>query len=72
MKINIVVIRSFIKQFDHYIDLQQIGLYAHGAIMAAILLRQRTNKGQWIDCSLIESQVASLANIGSNYLKANK
>src|SRR4051794_40333042 len=49
-----------------------VGLYTHGAIMAALLSRMRTNQGQRIDCSLIECQVASLANIGSNYLIANK
>lgn len=33
------------------------GLYAHGAIMAALLSRQQTGKGVWIDCNLFESQV---------------
>jgi succinate---hydroxymethylglutarate CoA-transferase len=33
------------------------GLYAHGAIMAAILSREKTGKGVWIDCNLFESQV---------------
>lgn len=36
--------------------------------MAALIQRGTTGKGQHIDCSLIESQVASLANIASNYL----
>ncbi len=40
--------------------------------MAALLSRMRTNQGQRIDCSLIDCQVASLANIGSNYLIANQ
>ncbi|KAI8907345.1 CoA-transferase family III domain-containing protein [Gorgonomyces haynaldii] len=44
------------------------GLYAHGAIMAALLSRQKTNQGQKIDVSLLESQVASLANIAHSYL----
>jgi crotonobetainyl-CoA:carnitine CoA-transferase CaiB-like acyl-CoA transferase len=44
------------------------GLYAHGAILAALLARQRSGKGQRLDISLLESQVASLANIGSNFL----
>ncbi|ORX90532.1 CoA-transferase family III [Basidiobolus meristosporus CBS 931.73] len=44
------------------------GLYAHGAIMASLLNRMRTNRGQKVDLSLLECQVASLANIGSNYL----
>lgn len=34
------------------------GLYAHGAIMAALLSRQQTGKGVWIDCNLFESQVS--------------
>ncbi|KAF7968349.1 hypothetical protein HWV62_30905 [Athelia sp. TMB] len=37
------------------------GLYAHGAIMAALLSRQQTGKGVWIDCNLFESQFRLLA-----------
>ena len=64
------------------------GLYAHGAIMAALISRQQTNKGIWIDCNLFESQViisyfsyrdtvnylqiAGLVNIASNYLIAGQ
>ncbi|KAG9070577.1 hypothetical protein KI688_008115 [Linnemannia hyalina] len=48
------------------------GLYAHGGILAALLARHRTGRGQHIDCSLLESQVATLANIGSSYLIAGK
>ncbi|KAG0367679.1 hypothetical protein BGZ54_003475 [Gamsiella multidivaricata] len=48
------------------------GLYAHGAIMAAILARQRTGRGQHIDCSLLDSQVVTLANIASSYLVAGQ
>ncbi|XP_071961740.1 succinyl-CoA:glutarate CoA-transferase-like isoform X2 [Antedon mediterranea] len=48
------------------------GLYAHGAIMAAILQRQKTGKGQKIDCNLLSTQVAVLSHIGSNYLIAGK
>ncbi|KAF9462982.1 CAIB/BAIF family enzyme [Collybia nuda] len=44
------------------------GLYAHGAIMAALISRQQTGKGVWIDCNLFETQIAGLANIASNYL----
>ncbi|KAJ8314144.1 hypothetical protein KUTeg_008705 [Tegillarca granosa] len=52
------------------------GLYAYGSILAAILYRQRTGRGQHIDCNLLSTQVsltfkvASLVNIGSNYLNA--
>ncbi|CAL7939353.1 unnamed protein product [Xylocopa violacea] len=48
------------------------GLYAHGAILAALYQRMRTKKGQWIQCNLLATQVASLINIGSNYLNADK
>ncbi|XP_031844302.2 succinyl-CoA:glutarate CoA-transferase [Nomia melanderi] len=48
------------------------GLYAHGAIMAALYQRMKTNNGQWIQCNLLSTQIASLINIGSNYLNANK
>jgi succinate--hydroxymethylglutarate CoA-transferase len=40
--------------------------------MAALLSRQQTGKGVWIDCNLFESQIAGLANIASNYLIAGK
>ncbi|KZT64265.1 CAIB/BAIF family enzyme [Daedalea quercina L-15889] len=48
------------------------GLYAHGAIMAALLSRQQTGKGAWIDCNLFETQLAGLANIASNHLIAGQ
>jgi len=40
--------------------------------MAAIISRQQTGKGVWIDCNLFETQIAGLANIASNYLIAGK
>ncbi|GJJ69569.1 succinate---hydroxymethylglutarate CoA-transferase [Entomortierella parvispora] len=48
------------------------GLYAHGGILAALFARNRTGLGQHVDCSLLESQVATLANIGSSYLIAGQ
>ncbi|KAF9093410.1 hypothetical protein BGX29_009955 [Mortierella sp. GBA35] len=48
------------------------GLYAHGAIMAALLARHKTGRGQHIDCSLLDSQVVTLANIASSYLIAGQ
>lgn len=48
------------------------GLYAHGAILAALLHRNATGEGQKIDADLLSTQVASLINIGSNFLNAGK
>lgn len=48
------------------------GLYAHGAIMAALLQRTKTGVGQKIDVNLLSTQVALLINIASNYLNANQ
>src|SRR5690606_4548418 len=46
----------------------QTGLYATVAIQAALLARQHTGRGQYIDLSLLDVQVATLANQGMNYL----
>ena len=32
-------------------------LYAHGAIMAALMQREKTGRGQKIDCNLLSTQV---------------
>ena len=44
------------------------GLFAANAIQAALLARSKTGKGQAIDISLLDAQVAWLANVASNYL----
>jgi crotonobetainyl-CoA:carnitine CoA-transferase CaiB-like acyl-CoA transferase len=44
------------------------GMYAATAILAALVHRDRTGEGQYIDCSLLDSQVAMLANQGANWL----
>ncbi|XP_059473591.1 succinate--hydroxymethylglutarate CoA-transferase [Neocloeon triangulifer] len=46
------------------------GLYAHGAILAALLQKKVTGRGQKIDVNLLSTQVACLINLGSNYLNA--
>jgi formyl-CoA transferase len=48
------------------------GVYASGAITSALLWRERSGKGQYLDISLLDVQVSGLANIASNYLVANK
>lgn len=44
------------------------GLYATISILAALEDRHRTGLGQHIDCALLDTQVALLANQASNYL----
>lgn len=44
------------------------GLFACSSILAALRHREKTGKGQYIDISLLDSVVAWLANVGSNYL----
>ena len=46
------------------------GLFAHGAILAALLSREKTGLGQKIDCNLLSTQVAIMSHIASNYLNA--
>lgn len=44
------------------------GLFTHGAIVSALYARDRTGKGQKIDTSLFESQIALLINVGMAWL----
>jgi len=44
------------------------GLYASNAIQAALLYRYSSGKGQYIDMSLLDVQVATMANQAMNYL----
>lgn len=44
------------------------GLFASSAILAAIFARERSGEGQRIDMSLLDSQVALLTYVASNYL----
>lgn len=44
------------------------GMYATVAILAALRHRDATGEGQAIDMALLDTQVAMLANLGSNYL----
>ena len=44
------------------------GLELTIGIQAALLARQHTGKGQWVDVALLDSAVSMLANFGMNYL----
>jgi formyl-CoA transferase len=44
------------------------GLFALSAIQAALFYSYRTGEGQYIDISLLDSQLAALVNVASNYL----
>jgi len=44
------------------------GMFALSAILAALRVRDLTGRGQRIDMSLLDSHLAWLANVGSNYL----
>lgn len=44
------------------------GIFAFGAIMAALFARQNTGEGQQIDISLLDSQLALMSYVASNYL----
>jgi crotonobetainyl-CoA:carnitine CoA-transferase CaiB-like acyl-CoA transferase len=44
------------------------GMYASTAILAALHHRDKTGQGQYIDLSLLDTQVGWLANVGLNYL----
>ena len=43
-------------------------LYAHGAVMAGLLARERTGKGVFLETSLFSSQLSALTNFASNVL----
>jgi formyl-CoA transferase len=44
------------------------GIFAFGAVMAALFARERSGEGQQIDISLLDSQVALMSYVASNYL----
>ena len=48
------------------------GMYATSAILAALVNRNETGRGQHIDVPLYDSQIAWLANQGMNYLVAGE
>ena len=48
------------------------GMFSSTAILAALRARDTTGQGQYIDLSLLDTQVALLANVASNYLVGDK
>ena len=44
------------------------GMYATTAMLAALRHAERTGEGQYIDCALLDTQIAMLANQGYSYL----
>lgn len=44
------------------------GMYATQAVLAALLHRERSGEGQYIDVALLDVQVAMLANMNTNFL----
>lgn len=44
------------------------GLHAFGAIMTALHYRDKTGKGQKIDCNLLSTQIACMINVSNIYL----
>lgn len=44
------------------------GMFACSAVLAALFARQRTGQGQWVDISLLDSQVALMSYVASNFL----
>jgi crotonobetainyl-CoA:carnitine CoA-transferase CaiB-like acyl-CoA transferase len=44
------------------------GFYGTIAVQAALALRARTGRGQWIDLALFDAQLAGLANQATNFL----
>ncbi|OQY18834.1 MAG: hypothetical protein B6I34_10235 [Anaerolineaceae bacterium 4572_32.1] len=48
------------------------GIYSALAILAALLARERSGEGQFIDSTLLESQVAWLTNVGGSYFATDQ
>ena len=48
------------------------GMYATVAVLAALTFRERTGQGQHIDLSLLDAQVAMLANQNMNFLASGQ
>src|SRR5207253_2751224 len=65
------LLRQLVKVGVAIIDLVA-GLMLGKAVTAALFAREKIGVGQRIDTSLLEAEVASLINVGSNYLVGGK
>lgn len=59
--------RSPVKSMIPVADLST-AIYGFAAILAALLWRERTGRGQHIDLSMLDVMVSMLANVGTRYL----
>ncbi len=48
------------------------GIYSAMGILAALLARQHSGQGQFLEMALLDSQLTWLANVGSSYLNAGE
>lgn len=48
------------------------GLYACSGVLAALMQRNRTGRGQWVTTCLLDVQIAALANQASGYLASRR
>ena len=48
------------------------GIYAATAILAALIARERTGKGQWLDVSLLDSTVSWMTYMAANYFATGR
>jgi len=48
------------------------GMFAHSAILAALLWREKSGKGQWIDVSMLDCQVSWMSHMAGYYLASGE
>lgn len=48
------------------------GLFASSSILAAVRQAERTGEGQYIDVALLDTSIAALVNVASNFLVSNE
>ena len=48
------------------------GMMAYGAITTALIVRERSGKGQWVEASLLDGQVAAMSYHATGYLATGR